>query len=489
MGKNSKNWFEVSKDGLSQLMARKNKSFIVFELLQNAWDQNITKAELKISTVPNSPKVKITVKDDDPNGFRDISHAFTFFAKSDKKSDPTKRGRFNLGEKLVLASCNTAMIKTTTGTILFKEGGIRSNSPDKTDEGSIFSAIFKMTRAEYEEVCESVRQLIPPKNIITTFNGEALEMRKPVTSFEISLPTEISDADGNLKKTARKTIVNVYEPKDGETASIYEMGIPVVELDGDKYHVDVQQKIPLNMDRDNVTPKYLKTIRTEVFNRTFDLLDVEEINSTWVKAATSSEDCSNAAIITSLDKRFGKKRVIFDPSDPEANKKAVSQGYAVIAGKSLSKQEWANVKRSRAALPAGQVTPSHKIHSSPDGQSPIPFYLLTDNQKQLVIFAEEFARELMDITIAVKITDLPSERCLAWYGNKRLTFNLPKLKRKSFFESFPDNIEEVIDLCIHEFGHEYSKDHLSEEYYSALTKLGAASTMLAIHNPRFFYFG
>lgn len=488
MAKKNNNWFEVSKEGLAKLMERKGKAFIVYELLQNAWDQNVHKVDLLINTIDSCPKVRVRVFDDDPDGFKDLSHAFTLFAESDKKSDPSKRGRFNLGEKLVLACCEFANITSTKGSIAFDENGARRGLTFKMPEGSCFDGVFKMTRAEYQEVCDSVEKLIPPEGIVTTFNGVELEQRVPIASFKVSLPTEISDNEGNLKKTVRKTVVNIYEPKDGEVASIYEMGIPVVELDGDKYHVDVQQKIPLNMDRDNVTPKYLKTIRIEVFNRTFDLLNVEEINSTWVKAATSSEDCSNAAIITSLDKRFGKKRVIFDPSDPEANKKAVSQGYTVIPGKSLSKAEWANVKRSGAALPAGQVTPSDRILSSRDGVPPIPFHLLSKKQKQVVIFANNYAAALMDIDIDVNIIDLRTEKSLAWYGSRKLTFNLSRLGLR-FFENFPENKEEVIDLCIHEFGHEYSKDHLSSEYYRALTRLGAKSTMIALENPDFFKLG
>lgn len=488
MSKKSNNWFEVSKEGLAKLMERKGKAFIVYELLQNAWDQNITRVDLQITPVTLSPKVEITVSDDDPDGFKDLSHAFTLFAESDKKSNPSKRGRFNLGEKLVLSCCETATIRTTTGSILFGKGGVRKKTSCKTERGSIFNAILKMTRVEYMQVCSSIKSLIPPKGIITTFNGRELTQREPITSFEVSLSTEISDKDGNLKKTARKTIVNVYEPKEGEVPSIYEMGIPIVEQSEDKYHVDVQQKIPLNMDRDNVTPKYLRTIRTEVFNHTIDLLDEEDVTEVWVKEATSSEDCSDIAIIKSLDLRFGKKRVIFDPSDPEANKKAVSQGYTVIPGKSLSKAEWANVKRSRAALPAGQVTPSDRILSSRDGVPPIPFHLLSKKQKQVVIFANNYAAALMDIDIDVNIIDLRTEKSLAWYGSRRLTFNLSRLGLR-FFENFPENKEKVIDLCIHEFGHEYSKDHLSTEYYRALTKLGARSTMIALERPDFFKLG
>ena len=78
-----------------------------------------------------------------------------------------------------------------------------------------------------------------------------------MTTFETVLPTVLADDEGVLRKTTRKTLVSVYEPLDSETPTLYEMGIPVVET-GDRYHVDIGQKVPLNMDRDNVTPAYLR---------------------------------------------------------------------------------------------------------------------------------------------------------------------------------------------------------------------------------------
>lgn len=43
--------------------------------------------------------------------------------------------------------------------------------------------------------------------------------------------------------------------------------------------------------------------------------------------------------------------------------------------------------------------------------------------------------------------------------------------------------EEVDRLLIHEFGHQYSGDHLSEEYHEALCRLGAGLKRLALKKP------
>jgi hypothetical protein len=41
----------------------------------------------------------------------------------------------------------------------------------------------------------------------------------------------------------------------------------------------------------------------------------------------------------------------------------------------------------------------------------------------------------------------------------------------------------VDSLLIHEFGHDYSGDHLTEQYHKALCKLGARLKRLALERP------
>ena len=207
-------------------------------------------------------------------GFADMRDAYTLFAESRKKGNVEKRGRFNLGEKLVLALAKSARIESTTGTVHFTEGGIRRNSRHAREKGSMFQATIPMTKAEKDEMLEATRRLIVPAGIGTTINGVPLPARTPVTVFETILPTVLADNEGVLRKTTRKTQVYVYEPLPGETPTLYELGIPVVET-GDRFHVDVAQKVPLNMDRDNVTPAYLRAIRVAVLNATHEILDSE----------------------------------------------------------------------------------------------------------------------------------------------------------------------------------------------------------------------
>ena len=88
-----KNWFEVDKQGLAKILQRKGKQFALFELIQNCWDEpgvNRVSASLEYQ---GRNKTRLVVEDDAPEGFKDLSHAFTLFAESAKKANPRQRGR------------------------------------------------------------------------------------------------------------------------------------------------------------------------------------------------------------------------------------------------------------------------------------------------------------------------------------------------------------------------------------------------------------
>jgi hypothetical protein len=92
------NWFDVDKAGLAKLMAGRSKAFIVYELLQNAWDQNVTEVNVSLIHLTGSRSARIVVADDDPDGFADLRDAYTLFAESQKKGNAQQRGRVNFGE-------------------------------------------------------------------------------------------------------------------------------------------------------------------------------------------------------------------------------------------------------------------------------------------------------------------------------------------------------------------------------------------------------
>lgn len=478
-------WFEIDKAGLGKLIERHKKGRLLAELIQNALDEDVSGVEVSITPLPNKPLAEIVVIDDSPEGFRNLADSYTLFAESYKKSDPKKRGRFNFGEKLVLSLCREASLCTTTGTVVFKGNGDRKMRPSaRRDRGSEFKAVMRMNRSEVDDSIAFLHTLLIPVSVRVAINGDVVAPRDAIQAFEASLETEVSDDEGVLQSRLRRTTIELFEPKQGEVASLYEMGLPVVET-GDKYHVNILQKVPLNLNRDNVRPAYLRRIRTMVFNQMHAQLDSEDTSSAWVQEATSQPDCSNEAISTFLTVKFGENRASYDPSDVEAGKRIQAAGGIVVTGSMLNRDQWRKAKQANAIRPAGVICPSPKPFSD-DPNAPTAEPLdpknWTQGMQSIAKYATFLARELMEVPLRVVFYQIPN-RFLACYGDQTLTFNLQYLGH-DWFNQGPT--EAVDELLIHEFGHQFSGDHLSDDYYEALCRLGARLKRLAIDQPEMF---
>ena len=294
----SQQWFAVDKQGLADLVSSKGKVFILHELLQNAWDcPAVKQVDVDMVPVEGKPMINLTVTDDDPDGFKDLTHAYTLFAPSEKKSAPERRGRFNLGEKLVLSLCTSATISSTTGTVSFDKEG-RHTSKIRRESGTLFQATVRMDREEFAGVLSAIKMVMPPDRVETLINGTELDRHETVDLFQAELPTVVADdGTGVLRDATRCCIVRLWEPKEGEVPHLYEMGIPVVELGGgEPWHIDVGQKVPLSMERDGVTPLYLRRLRAEVLNRRASSLSPDQAKASWVTSTLGSSWVDNKAI-------------------------------------------------------------------------------------------------------------------------------------------------------------------------------------------------
>src|SRR5262249_32864967 len=189
---------------------------------------------------------------------------------------------------------------------------------------------------------------------------------------------------------------------------------------------------------------------------------------------------SDEAIRQLIRLRFGDKVAAPDPSDIEAMKRFQSQGGTIVAG--LSKGEWVNVKRAGAVLPAGQICPTATPYSADPNAAPvtiIPEEKLTEGMQNIAAYARFLAEELMGVKPVVSVVHTTSAFA-ACYGSGRLDFNLLRLGHKWFEQGATEDVDA---LLIHEFGHEYSADHLSSDYHEALCRLGAGLKTLALERP------
>jgi hypothetical protein len=202
-----------------------------------------------------------------------------------------------------------------------------------------------------------------------------------------------------------------------------------------------------------------------------------------VRQASSDPNCSEEAIKKVLELRFGEKRAAFDPNDPEANKKWVAQGGALVYGPMMSGNEWKKAKDAGAIQPAGKLCPTANPYSQDGKQATIiAADKWTPGMKAVADYAVFLGQELIGVAVTVTFVST-TNNFTACYGPGDLHFNLFRLGHKWFEGGVT---EEVDRLLAHEFGHQYAGDHLSEEYHEALCHLAAKLKKLALTKPEAF---
>lgn len=194
-------WFSVDKEGLAAILERRGKAWAVLELIQNALDTASPSVDVTLMPVAGTPRAVLTVTDADPDGFKDLSHAYTLFAPSQRAGDAEKRGRFNFGCKMVLALCQEATITSTTGCWRFGDEG-RRRLRTKRAAGSEFVGKLRMTRDELAETAARLRLIRPPAGVTLTISvdgdAQVITHRTPDATFTAALPTEHVAADRAL---------------------------------------------------------------------------------------------------------------------------------------------------------------------------------------------------------------------------------------------------------------------------------------------------
>lgn len=482
MGVDRKSCLTVDTRGLSKLTSRNGINWIATELIQNAWDQDVTHVTMTIESVGHG-RGRIVVVDDDPQGFLDLSHAYTLFAESKKKGQAALRGRFNLGEKLVIAYCvetgGSVEVLTTTGGFSFSKKDGRKRLRRQTESGSRVTAEFRASKRILEAMVTHVRTFIPPAGFPTTVNGEELLSHDRIDTFTQFLPTVAVNEEGELFRTTRATSVDLYEPREGETPMIYELGIPVVE-NPTSYHVDVQQKVPLNMERDAVTPAYSRKLCALVLNATRGLLTKEEARKPWVSEAMASDDIDAESVVKVLDEKHGTKRVMHDPSNPEASAAAVAQGFAVVYGGSHSKAAHENIRRHSPVTSATTKFKDAGINFAAEGRDvSIPRDKWTPAMENLAEYAVVLHEVAHDDACDVAWVNDPRGYS-ACYGFRGLLLNKRRLGTNWITSATTSvaGFQRFLDLVIHEFAHHHSTSHFNEDFHKGCTRIGAA---VAIH--------
>jgi hypothetical protein len=287
------------------------------------------------------------------------------------------------------------------------------------------------------------------------------------------------DGEGHLRPTKRQTVVNVYEPEEDEEAMLYECGIPVVAT-GDHFHVSIEQKVPLNRDRDNVTPAFLRKVRAAVLRNTIDLLDEESISNKGIDDAMEDPSIDAEVLKEVLIKRHGEKHVFHDKGDVEANSQLFGEGYSVLGRGTYSSSLRKKILDAGAGQRSGQLRPTPRPFSTDPGASEmtvIPRDKWTQGMKEVEAISRWFAKELrIHEDLLVTFGRPPQTWWMAAWGSG-LTWNVTALKNR-WFDTWYDHPTALLNTLIHEFAHQGASNHLDEQFHKNCTRLGARMAMV-----------
>jgi hypothetical protein len=468
----STQWFEIDKDGLSKLVERRGHGWLLFELIQNAIDTDATRVDVTTDKLAGRPRATIRVEDNSTHGFIDLSHAWTMFAPSTKAADPELRGRFNVGEKLFLALAIEATIETTTGGVVFDQKGRRKTRATR-DRGTLVNAEVKLNNEQYQTMLDEVNLFLPPEGVDVYVNGRRSGHREPDGAKERAyLPTEVADEEGRLVRTWRYTKVEFHRPRDGETPTIFEMGIPVVETEA-PFHINVAQTVPLSMDRDNVTPAYARDLYAIALDTMVNDLDDDEVAAPWVTTALPA--ANPESVVAATSKRFGDDAVVYDPSSPESNKEAIERGRTIIPAAAFDKGGWDAIRRAREttpgfAEPAGRAIPVG-VPTSADGKAPISESEWTERMHQIADYSAHVAEQVGVTLHGVNYIRVKNNAAAWWDPTGRtVTFNLTNLGA-----GWTETVNQVDfdELLIHELAHGKVSDHLTRAFSDECCRIGA----------------
>ena len=378
-------------------------------------------------------------------------------------------------KKQALALCEEATIMTTKGTVRFTPTG-RTVSGENRSRGSVVILKLRMTAIEREEVQYALENYLPPSGMQFLVNGQPIAYRSPKHTIEAKLPTVI-ESNGALRTSIRKTTLHLLQKR--ETAYLYEMGIPICEIDCD-FDVDVQQKVPLSPDREAVTPQYLAQVYAAVFSAISPQATTEQAAQTWARTAVEHPHVTAAAAKDWVSAVYGEKVVVANPRDPNSIDEAISRGYKVVYGAELPKGIWANIKKAEEELHTTVMPSSTELFGAQKLVTAKP--VVPDEAMRAVAdLATRIARRCMRVDITVSFIE-STATIAADYGDRVLRFNVKRLGRTWFTDRVSATI---IDLLIHELAHEEG-GHTEHSYHEAATKLAGELVLIALTEPRFF---
>jgi len=475
-GEDKKKWFEVDVEGMREFHGGRKGWQLAKELVANSFDESTTFCRFQLTH--NGNVAHLIVEDDGP-GFRNASDAYTILGSTYKRARPDLRGRYNLGEKEIIAIAKSATIETTGIRIIFAENGERREETTNRTKGTLIKLVLPWSAKKVEQTVAKMKRLLPPQNVTYTVNGDTVPYREPYKTFEATLETVLL-SKGYMRKTMRKTEVHLYKMGFQDPPMLFELGIPVQRIDC-AFHVDVRQKAPLTPNRDVVKTTYLKDLYAEVLNHTIDEVPEEKISQPWVRQAVEDTRTTPDVVKAVMKKRFGDKALLWS-SDIRSNERAAESDYEIIRPKTLSTTERERFVSVGGLQHTSDVFPSDtEVDKRSKDVEPNP------SMQVIADYAKRLAKVLVNRNVTVRFYSLFGEGVAACYSRTFgiLSFNVATLGYEWFDQGITADTTAII---LHEIAHQ-AKDPDYEHgrvFRRTLEALAGKTVMLALEQPALF---
>lgn len=456
--------FEIDTDGFKIQMSEMPLWRLIQEVVSNSFDESSV-TDIQLTVEEHGDDMVYVRCVDNGNGFNDHRDVFTLYKDSYKRTNPEQRGRYNLGDKQFLAVAIEGTVCTGKYVISFYEDVRTIEKSDESIKGVTITALFKRPDNEsLESIIEKLHELIVPIEKRLCINNLHVFHKTVVKKFKCVLPTTIaSGKNSKLVQVKRETEVVLYKKTFQEPARIYELGVHIQELQDDfDFHIDIRQKVPQVASRDVVSDKYLQTLYSEIAKNTLDLIDVNNVGSSWVGDALKKSDENTSKEI--LKKMYGTDKVMIESTtDHRANEKALESGCILIKGSTLDKDVRNNlIKNVEVIKYAGEE------FETTFGDS--EFVEPNEDMKRFARIVEMIAKDVVGRKITCSFFKMPDGADVANYGHNVISWNVSHLGKK-FFKDFSSR---ATGILAHELAHALTSSecgqysHLKMEFINNL---------------------
>jgi hypothetical protein len=463
----TRDWFGVDSTGWRRLNAGRKMGHLIKEGISNIFDLT----DIKQAVVKVEPG-HVVIEDNHAHGFSEPELVFTIFL-TDKEDSHKMRGRKGRGLKELISAADKAIIETVGFTITFDEDG-RTQEPNNRTSGTkieVWSSLESWQGEHLNDAVSYLRKIIAPKGVELIINN--ILVPRPELDYQLDLyllTTVIKE--GVEKETGEHTEVDVYKLREGESKGwIHEMGIPIQEI-STPFHIDVQQRIPMNDNRDQARYDWLKTLSQKIIIKRINAMSKDDLLQEWVVETSHSWAYDTDTSKTFAKKILGDKGVV-KSENKKANDVVKESGFEVVDVENMPY----NIKSLLENHGEDAEELARKISADVEEERVIP----DEDQKNFASVVEWLAKKVINKDIQVlffrKERDFTGALDIAKYCAEE---NQIKYNVLSDLDWDKPLSEEAIRTAVHEFAHEESPYH-DRAFSTALENVAAKLVFVILH--------